>query len=79
MKNCSLWEGLNAGAGEEHEEEGVAEIKCYELTTKPISHPLCTVWREEIEKSGTNLSLGRREEWREGIVLNLFLFLTILL
>lgn len=47
LKNCSLWEGSmfkkvvkdclpwvrpHTGAGEEREEEGEAETKCYELT-----------------------------------------------
>lgn len=39
MKNCILWEGPPAGAGAEHEEEGVAGMKCYELTANPIPHP----------------------------------------
>ncbi|KAK4810860.1 LOW QUALITY PROTEIN: hypothetical protein QYF61_008832 [Mycteria americana] len=39
VKDCILWEGPHAGAGEECEEEGAAEAKHYELTTTPI--PLC--------------------------------------
>ncbi|PKU45778.1 vps10 domain-containing receptor 2 [Limosa lapponica baueri] len=38
MKHCSPWEGLHDGEGEQHEGEGVAETKCYELTTTPIPH-----------------------------------------
>lgn len=40
---CERWyprERLHAGAGEQHEEKGVAETKIYELTTTPIPHPL---------------------------------------
>jgi len=39
MKNCILWEGPHAGAGDEREEEGVAETKCYGLTATSIPHP----------------------------------------
>jgi len=39
MKNCVLWEGPHAGAGEECEEEGAAEITRYELTTTSFHHP----------------------------------------
>ena len=31
--------GTHAGAGEDCEEEEVAEMKSYQLTTSPISHP----------------------------------------
>lgn len=46
MKHCSPWEGPYAGEGEQHEEEGEAEIKCYELTTTSIS---CPLWGEDVE------------------------------
>lgn len=36
---CFHWEGFPAGAGEECEEEGVAEMTCSELITTPISRP----------------------------------------
>jgi len=36
MKDSVLWEGPNTGAGEEHEEEGAAEMKCGGLTSTPI-------------------------------------------
>lgn len=39
LKDCTPWEGLCAGAGEEHDEEGKAEANCHELTTTPIRHP----------------------------------------
>jgi len=38
-KDCLPWEGPYAGAGEEHEEEGVAETTRDELTIIPIPHP----------------------------------------
>ena len=68
MKNCLLWEGPHTGAGEEHEEEGTAETKCYRLTTTPIPHPPVPFQGEEVEKSGVKLSPGRREEWGEGVL-----------
>ncbi|KAK4810511.1 hypothetical protein QYF61_004291 [Mycteria americana] len=37
-KNCIPWEGPHAG-GEECEEEGAAETKCYGLTVNPTPHP----------------------------------------
>ena len=39
MKDCIPWEGLLTGAEEQREEEGVAEMRCYELTTMAIPHP----------------------------------------
>jgi len=39
MEDCLLWEGPHTGAGEESEEEGVAETKCDELIANPIPHP----------------------------------------
>ncbi|KAK4810855.1 hypothetical protein QYF61_008827 [Mycteria americana] len=39
VKDCLLWEGPHDGAGEDHEEEEVAETKCYELTVTPIPCP----------------------------------------
>jgi len=38
MKDCTPWVGAHAGAGEQHEEEGSAEAKFYELTPAPIPH-----------------------------------------
>lgn len=37
-----------------------------ELTTNPHCSPPCTTGREEVEKSGVKLSLGR-ERWGEGV------------
>lgn len=36
MKDSVRWKGSHTGAEEEHEEGGVAETKCYELTTTCI-------------------------------------------
>ena len=61
-----LWEEPHDG--EEHEEEGAAEMKCYELTTTPFSLSLCPACgEEEVEELGVKLSLGRREGWGEGV------------
>ncbi|KAK4811345.1 hypothetical protein QYF61_027574 [Mycteria americana] len=62
LKDCIPWEGPHSGAEEECEEEGAAETQHYELTSTPIPHPpeLFGVG-EEVEKTGVNLSLGRRE------------------
>jgi len=38
MEDSVLWEGPHVGAGEECEEEGVAETMCDELITTPIPH-----------------------------------------
>jgi len=39
LKDCIQWAGPHAGAGEECEEEGLAETTCDELTSPPIPHP----------------------------------------
>lgn len=36
MKDCILFEGTDARAGEECEEEGEREVNCYKLTATPI-------------------------------------------
>lgn len=41
LKDCSLWEQPPCWSREKCEEEGAAEMKCYELTTIPIAHPPC--------------------------------------
>ncbi|KAK4824540.1 hypothetical protein QYF61_016144 [Mycteria americana] len=41
MKDCIPWEGPYAGAEEQHEQEGAAEMKCYGLITAPIPHLPC--------------------------------------
>lgn len=38
MKNDVLWVETHTGAGEDHEEEEMAETQIYEITTLPISH-----------------------------------------
>ncbi|PKU39948.1 hypothetical protein llap_9744 [Limosa lapponica baueri] len=49
-KDCTLWEAPNDGTGEQHEEEGVAEMKCYALTTTPILQPPVLLRRKEVEE-----------------------------
>jgi len=39
VKDCILWEGPHAGAGEEREEEGAAKTKCYQPTPTLIPCP----------------------------------------
>lgn len=47
MKDYIPWEEPQAGAGEEHEEEGVSETKCYELAELLFPIPLhCLGWRK---------------------------------
>ncbi|KAK4818457.1 hypothetical protein QYF61_013663 [Mycteria americana] len=59
VKDCIPWEGPHAAAGEEREEEGVAEMNFYELAATPIPHPPVPPGRKEVEESGVKLSLGR--------------------
>lgn len=48
---CSLpLVGPHAGEGEQCEEVGVAEMKCYELTTTPIPHPPVLLGGEKVEE-----------------------------
>ena len=76
MKNCSLWEWpmlekfvedclpgeeVHARAGDECEEEGVAEKR--ELTATSISRLPACLKGEELEKQGVTLSPGGREGW----------------
>ncbi|GAB0182604.1 zinc finger and BTB domain-containing protein 5 [Grus japonensis] len=62
MKDCILQEGPQAETGEEPEEEEVAGMKLYELTTAPIPHcPALLGEEEDVEESGVKFSLGRRE------------------
>jgi len=39
IEKLCMWEGPHAGAGEECEKEGAAEMECYELTETPILCP----------------------------------------
>ena len=50
VEDCLPWEGPHTGAGEECEEEKVAEMKCYELTTTPISHTPAPLRGEKLEE-----------------------------
>jgi len=38
VENCLPWVGPHAGAGEEREEEGVAETTCDKLTATPVPY-----------------------------------------
>jgi len=42
------------------EEEGAAETRCDELTVTPIPHPPAPLGGSELEKSGVELSLGKK-------------------
>ncbi|KAK4828876.1 hypothetical protein QYF61_001004 [Mycteria americana] len=71
MKDSILWEGPHGGAREEHEEEGVAETKCYELTpTRILPVPLGGQQGGDrgVENEGVKFSLGRRGSGRKGIL-----------
>jgi len=65
MWDCVPREGLHAGAGEQHEEEGAAEAKRHDLTTT-IPHPPVQLGavKEEVKESGAKLIL-RRRAWGE--------------
>ncbi|GAB0177893.1 zinc finger and BTB domain-containing protein 5 [Grus japonensis] len=67
MKECILWEGPHAGAREQGEEEGAAELKRYELTTTPIPHPPAPLRegrrRQKSRERRVKLSLERRRGW----------------
>ncbi|KAK4807037.1 hypothetical protein QYF61_018378 [Mycteria americana] len=65
VEDCLLWERPHAGAREESEEESAAETMCDELTATCIPHPPALLRGEAVEKSGAELSLGRREGWGE--------------
>jgi len=54
-------EGIQAGAGEECEEEEAAETTCDEPTAAPIPHPSVPLAGRRWRKSGVKLSPGRRE------------------
>lgn len=45
MKDCFLWEGSHAGAGQEQKTEEAAEMKPDELTTTPFIPHLPVTWR----------------------------------
>lgn len=74
MKSCIPWEKVHARVGEGHQEEGVEEMMCDELTTTSIPHPHAPLGGEQVEELGVKLS--SRMEW--GIFF-LDLFLSVLL
>jgi len=49
------------------EEEGATQTMCDELIATLIPHPPVLLRGEEVENSGTKLSPGRREGWREDV------------
>ena len=49
------------------EEEGAAETTCDELTPTPIPRPSVPLG-DKVEKMGSGLEPGRREEWGEGVL-----------
>lgn len=64
LKDCSPW-AIHKGAGEQREEEGAAETRCYGLTTTPAAL-----------RAGEAEELGMEEGnwgWEKGEVLFLFL------
>lgn len=58
MEDCLPWVGPYTGAWEDHEEEGVAETTCSELTTTLFLHPPVML-KDQAGKSGVKLSIGR--------------------
>jgi len=61
MGDSILWEGPNAGGGEEREEGGVADMKRYELTATPFSiHLHCTGRGGDI-RAGSDVEPGKKE------------------
>lgn len=58
-------EGTHTGAGEETEEEGVAEMKCYKLTQALLSCVAQEEREEEIEvgNEGVKFSLDTKGQW----------------
>lgn len=51
-----LWQGPHAVAGEECEEEGEGEVKCYELTATPI-----ITWNAICSNKDTSLNTAFEE------------------
>lgn len=74
MKNCILWEKAHARVGEGHQEEGMAEMMCDELTTTSIPHPHVPLGGEQVQELGMKLS-PRRMEW--GKFFYRFLFISV--
>ena len=59
-EDCTSWEAPNDGTGEQCEEQGAADTKCYGLTTTPVPQPPEPLRGKEVEELGGKLSLGRR-------------------
>lgn len=75
VKDCLLWKGLLAGAGEENEEEREAE-RCDELTSTSILCLLCH-WRgEDGVTSGSKVEPGKKGGLGGGCVLR-FSFISL--
>lgn len=55
MKDCIPCKRAFTAAGEECDEEGATEMKCYEVTTTPIPYSSVPLMREEVEESAANL------------------------
>ena len=65
MKNCLPWKRLHAGAGEQYEEEGAAERKCYRITTTPFPISFhCS--GEGDRRVRSEAEFGKKGGWREG-------------
>jgi len=64
MQDSITQEGPHNGEGEDHDKERLAETWHYD--PNPYSPPPCTAQREDVEKSGMKLSLGRNEGWGKG-------------
>ena len=62
-------EGIHAGAGENREEEGVAETQTYGLAASSFAHPPALLGVGEgggVRNAGMKLILGRRGQWGKG-------------
>lgn len=83
MNDCLQWVSPYDGAREECEEEGRAQMECYELmATGPFSHPIAPLEVQEVKELGVMVSLGRKERWGEYIFLKIcsyFLFILLLI
>jgi len=61
LEGCLPWEGPYTGAGEECEEEGVAERTSDELTPTPIPHPPVPLGGEDVEKIASKVKPGKKQ------------------
>lgn len=60
VKDYLSWEGPYTGARKEHEEERVAERKCYELTATPTPHHLALLEGERNRDFGSEVDPGMK-------------------